>query len=294
MSQAVYDLAISYASEDRKVSREISQRLLAIGYKIFFDEYERAQLWGADLSSKLGEIYGKDARYCLIVISDSYARKSWTNHERQFAIGRALQEREAYILPLRVDDTMLPGLAPTVGYIDLRSVSIAEVVQLLVTKLGQPLGKTGTAGEDVSQESIQSVLAACYRRAVFTRFHAQMDHESMLESLADCRASLQKIAVYVHPAAAQQLVGGIIGEIDLIERTVKHKPFEFETIGTVDQAKLRILKSLLALADIAQLPVAFPATLTEELMWSRQEADMAPEGPPSAEWNINQGGGLRA
>jgi len=53
-------------------------------------------------------------------ISAHYAKKMWTNHERKSALARALQEKEESILPARFDDTQLPGLRPTVAYIDLR------------------------------------------------------------------------------------------------------------------------------------------------------------------------------
>lgn len=295
MSGEHYDLAISFAGEERELAREIAQRLQAIGFSIFFDEYEKAQLWGADLTEELGRIYGEAARYCLLVISSSYVAKPWTNHERQFALAKALQNRQAYVLPLRTDDSVIPGLPPTVGYIDLRNTSVAEVVSLLVAKLGSPLAAESGEGSDVSRDAIQSVLAACYRRAVFTRFHAQLSDQDMMQSLSECRVSLQKIASFVRPAEAQKLVSGIIGELDLIER-VLNKPFTWDGSGTpgmVDQSKIRIVNSLHALSGIAELPISFPSTLTEELIRTADEANSAPVGPPSSPYDINECGGFR-
>jgi hypothetical protein len=51
----------------------------------------------------------------------------------------------------------------------------------------------------------------------------------MFVSLADCRASLQKLVFYVEPSHLQRLVSSIIGEHDFIERrraTVDTKPGE--------------------------------------------------------------------
>lgn len=130
-----YDVALSFAGEDRSTAEAIAAKLRATGYRVFYDAYERADLWGKDLYSHLAEIYSKRSRYCLIMISAGYARKQWTNHERKAAQARAFRDNIEYILPLRLDDTEIPGIPETVGYIDLRTTSIDEVVELLKGKL---------------------------------------------------------------------------------------------------------------------------------------------------------------
>ena len=63
----------------------------------------------------------------------SYGR----THERQLAQARAFQENREYILPVRLDDTEIPGIPPTVGYLDLRMMTIEEVYEVLVRKVGR-------------------------------------------------------------------------------------------------------------------------------------------------------------
>jgi hypothetical protein len=54
-------------------------------------------------------------------VSQHYAEKVWTIHERRSVLERALQEKGGeYILPARFGDTPIPGLRSTLGYIDLR------------------------------------------------------------------------------------------------------------------------------------------------------------------------------
>jgi len=61
-----YDVALSFAGEDRTVAREIAERLRTAGYKVFFDEYEKATLWGEDLTIKLQDVYQHLSRYCVM------------------------------------------------------------------------------------------------------------------------------------------------------------------------------------------------------------------------------------
>jgi hypothetical protein len=69
-------------------------------------------------------------------ISEAYARKPWTVHERRSALARALEEEGEYVLPARFDDTELPGLRPTVAYVDLRELAPQTLVEFILEKLG--------------------------------------------------------------------------------------------------------------------------------------------------------------
>lgn len=132
---SLYDLAISFAGEDRDIARAIAQDISSFGFKAFYDEYEKASLWGKDLYSHFTEVYSSKARHCLMIVSKYYKSKVWTNLERQAAQARALQEHKEYILPLRIDDTDISGLLPTIGYIDFRTTSIEEIADLIRIKL---------------------------------------------------------------------------------------------------------------------------------------------------------------
>jgi len=116
-----YDVCLSFAGEDRDYVRRVAGALKAHGLNIFFDEDKEAELWGADLFDLLDRVYRLESRRCVMFISAAYASKMWTRHERQSAQARALAGRATYLLPARFDDSELPGLRPTIGYIDLRT-----------------------------------------------------------------------------------------------------------------------------------------------------------------------------
>ncbi len=101
--------------------------------------------WGKDLYQHLQSVYRDRAQYCLIFVSSHYARKLWAKHELRQAQARAFREHHEYILPVRLDDTEIPGLNATVGYVDLRSHSSEELRQLVLQKV---------FGQDVAHEDL--------------------------------------------------------------------------------------------------------------------------------------------
>jgi hypothetical protein len=133
--QFEYDVALSFAGEDRAVVRKIADLLRAKNIKVFYDGQEIADLWGKNLVDHLAEIYGKKARYCLMFISQYYPIKKWTGLERSHAQARAFRDANEYILPVRLDDTEVPGIAETIGYIDFRQHTVESVANLVEQKL---------------------------------------------------------------------------------------------------------------------------------------------------------------
>jgi hypothetical protein len=131
-----YDVALSFAGEDRRYVDDVAQYLQAADVKVFYDDYEKTTLWGKDLYVHLDWVYREASRYCVIFISSAYAKKVWTNHERASAQARALEENTEYVLPARFDNTVIPGLRPTIGYLDISAMAPEELGAEIVKKLG--------------------------------------------------------------------------------------------------------------------------------------------------------------
>jgi hypothetical protein len=92
-------------------------------------------LWGKNLYEHLTEVYSKLGRYCVMFLSKHYAAKQWPTLERRAAQERAFKENREYILPLRLDDTEIPGILDTVSYQDLREKTIEKIYDILKKKL---------------------------------------------------------------------------------------------------------------------------------------------------------------
>jgi len=130
-----YDVALSFADEDRPYVDTVAAYLRVHNVKLFYDRYEEVALWGKNLYAYLAEVYSRQAYYTVIFISKHYKEKVWTSHELTAAQERALEERREYILPVRFDDTEIPGITKTIGYLSIRDRAPEALAELIREKL---------------------------------------------------------------------------------------------------------------------------------------------------------------
>ena len=130
-----FDFALSYASEDSVYVTQVAECLRQAGVRVYFDRFEHGAMWGEDLASRLGTIYRDGSRYVVVFVSQHYAEKYWTQHERRHIASRLTGPKAATVLHARFDATELPGLDPDLVYLDLRQRSPANVAELLVSRL---------------------------------------------------------------------------------------------------------------------------------------------------------------
>jgi hypothetical protein len=131
-----YDVAISFAGPQRSQAEELAAATRRAGYEVFYDRFYAHELWGKDLATYFDDVFRKQSRFCVLFISNEYANRMWTIHERRSAVARALSERGGeYLLPVQVEAVEIPGLLPTIGYLSLEDYTIPQVAELLEQKL---------------------------------------------------------------------------------------------------------------------------------------------------------------
>jgi hypothetical protein len=130
-----WQIALSFAGEDRQLAERLAIGFKEKGISVFYDQFEKSTLLGKDLYQYLFEVYSKHSQYCLVLISKNYRKKSWTMHELKAMQSAALISEQEYILPIRLDDTMLPGFPPQIGYLNYRQESVQSVVEIISRKI---------------------------------------------------------------------------------------------------------------------------------------------------------------
>jgi hypothetical protein len=229
-SSHTYDITLSFAGEDRAQAEALAEALISHGISVFYDRYEKATLWGKDLYTYLSDLYQKQARYCVILLSQHYATKLWTNHERRAAQARAFSEHQEYILPVRLDDTEIPGILPTVGYLRWPPETAQTIADAILAKLGKApstsppstpeaarpsfIGLPPLAGSD--RHTLYDALCAMMRaqfEAVVFRLNLPTAHLSSSD-VAQSRRAMEIINLLEQPGA----VG--LGDLEKVIRRV--------------------------------------------------------------------------
>jgi hypothetical protein len=129
-----YDVALSFAGEDRSIARQIAESLTNENLNVFFDESSSAELWGQNLFDYLEKVYA-DSRLCIVLLSKSYLEGQWTQNELRNLIAHSKKRPSFSILPLHIGDAPLPRDLANVGYVQWDSVSPQDLTLLVKERL---------------------------------------------------------------------------------------------------------------------------------------------------------------
>lgn len=76
-----YDVALSFAGEDRAYAEQLRDSLEDRGHSVFYDFAEQHRILGEDVEAYLGPIYASGSRYVVAVLGEMYGIKRWTIFE---------------------------------------------------------------------------------------------------------------------------------------------------------------------------------------------------------------------
>lgn len=131
-----YQVALSFAGEQRPYVERVARSLQAKGIKVFYDRNEQFVLWGKDGVEFFHQLFSADTGYVVMFASREYADKKWTRHERRSALSRAISEESEYILLVRFDDTPLPGIPDTLMYLSADKFTPEALAAGICEKMG--------------------------------------------------------------------------------------------------------------------------------------------------------------
>ena len=280
-----YDLAVSFASEQRGIAAPLAGWLDASGYSIFYDEFQEGELFGEYLSLELRKIYADESRYCLIILSKKYLEKPWTKLEREAAISEFSKRKGDYILCLKIDDVELPGLPSDIAYLTLDKFGIDGVYKLLLEKLGPPHHDHQLSNLDEKDRQLaRNVIEACFRRSIYSRMASEISLRAMYDSIGKAIAAMQRLTPRIDNPALQFTCGEIINALDDIDRVRTKSDAQVSNnlqpqLGRlIDDRKQKIVRLLLEIRRAAQIPMQLPFALNTDDFFS--PADEPPAIPP--------------
>jgi len=154
-------------------------------------------------------------------------------------------------------------------------ILLSLVIACAATLLLSVIWTTPTIQEKQYVSAVKIILKGCYRRAVFTRTHAQMNHEAMFSSITECRELVQRQIPEVTGSSMAQPAADLVASLESIEREKSKEPWDFQRI---DSYKLESIRRLSLLSQFVGAPYTIPINLTEEVFFSKEEADLPPSG----------------
>jgi hypothetical protein len=103
-----FDFAISFAGENRDLSRMIKDQLVVMDCSVFFDELFENNYLGRTWGKTFEEIFTQRSRLVVCLLDIYHRRKIWPTFERDCFTPRIADEA---VIPIFLDDTAFPGIS---------------------------------------------------------------------------------------------------------------------------------------------------------------------------------------
>jgi TIR domain len=144
-----FRVALSYAGEQRPFVSQVAERLAAVlgRDRVFYDEFYAAGMARPDSDLYLQQAY-RDSGLFVAFLSADYVRKDWTGLEWRVVRDLIKKKSSDQVMLFKFDDTPVPGLLEIDHAYDVRGHTPAQIANLILERLGLPVGTKGTAREN--------------------------------------------------------------------------------------------------------------------------------------------------
>jgi len=136
MKDRKFDIALSFSGKNREVAHNLAKAIQSKGLTIFYDEWFKADIWGEELTQLLPQIY-LNARICVPIISADYIKGPYTKREFQAILENELNADNVILLPIRLDDTKVPGLSEAKASLNYHDESLDEIANFLKKRIAE-------------------------------------------------------------------------------------------------------------------------------------------------------------
>jgi hypothetical protein len=118
LGEGEFHVFISYRSTDRPFAMRLYERMDALGLRVFLDQNEL--LPGDRLAGTLHEALAR-SRAAVVLMSKEYLESNWCQAECERLVHLSVEKPEFRLVPLRLDNTPMPGALSTLLSVDFSS-----------------------------------------------------------------------------------------------------------------------------------------------------------------------------
>jgi hypothetical protein len=152
-------LFVAHSSLDKPFARRLTRDLQSLGVKVWLDEAEL--LIGDSLIAKIQSAI-TDMEYLAAVLSVNSVQSPWVQKELEVALSMELSRQEVKVLPIVIDDCLIPPFLIGKVYADFRSPQNYDIaLRRLLLRLGPPSPVVVEHDDEMSaKESIAALRVA--------------------------------------------------------------------------------------------------------------------------------------
>ena len=77
MTSTTYQVALSFAGEQRSDVEKVAEHLQKRSLAVFYDGFEKVQLWGKNGVEAFHDAFARQSAYVVMFISREYVEKAW-------------------------------------------------------------------------------------------------------------------------------------------------------------------------------------------------------------------------
>ena len=135
-----YDIALSFAGENRDLARHIASQLRDLDVPVFLDEQFEVNLLGQTWTKVFREIFSEKSRFVVCLLDQYHLAKIWPTFEREHFLDRI---NEGNVIPIFLDNTKFLGIPSDVVSIrfdfdknnpDWKVLADSAIIEKLVEK----------------------------------------------------------------------------------------------------------------------------------------------------------------
>lgn len=201
MNSTNYDIAVSFAGEQRDYVSKFVEACKARDIAVFYDKDLTNEWWGRNYIREQRKVYGASTRYFVPFISTEYLAKPVPQDEFSAAMMTAVNEGDGYVLPVLWGDVQVPAdlMHPHIHYLKADDYEPGELAEAVARRIGS--GRRQPA-RDVG-EVVQEAMRYRMPKVIPQNFSKYRELEVVYDYVAD------QLQAAVHELEANGFVGTV-------------------------------------------------------------------------------------
>lgn len=131
-----YDVALSFAGEQREYVEKVARALKGFGVSCFYDSDEIPSLWGRNGIEVLDKTYGEESCAVVMFVSSEYVDKPWCKVERRAALSARMERNKDSVLQVVFNKVKVPGIPTSEIYVEAENYVPGELAVLICQTIG--------------------------------------------------------------------------------------------------------------------------------------------------------------